>query len=91
MTLDAQTDKGEALRVVGFDGNTATVHCPVPYAPGQPMHFTIALAPPSNVHGRTIGTKRLGEGPYEVRLRLVGLTRVDRERWLEAMTDSRRP
>lgn len=90
MTLEATTTDGAAITVTAFDGNLTTVLCTRPYAPGQPMLFVLPFEPPATVDGRTVGARRRADGLYEIRLRLVALTREVRVRWLEAMMVSGR-
>jgi hypothetical protein len=90
MTLPAKTENGEALDVVEFDGLLATVHSARPFAPGQPLTLVVALEPAFVAEARTVAAKRLPEGPFEVRVRLISLKREERQRLLEAMPVSRR-
>ena len=90
MTLSAKTETGDEITVIAFDGNQVTVHSAWPYAPGQPMTLSIAVDPVCVTAARTTGAKRLGSGPFEIRLRVVSQTREDRQRLLDAMSVSRR-
>jgi hypothetical protein len=90
MTVPAKTPTGEALDLVAFDGLLATVHSTRPFAPGQPLMLVVAVEPEVRADARTIGARRLPEGPFELRVRLVSLKRDERQRLLDAMPDSRR-
>lgn len=90
MTLKAETEAGATVEVAAFDGNFSTFHSPRAYVPGQPVTLEVALETPCRVEGRTIGSRRIAEGVFEIRIRLVSLTRDTRERMLAAMSDSRR-
>ena len=66
--------------VVAFDGSSLTLRGPRAFAPGSPIRFRTALEEPERAfEGRTLGSKRIDEGTFEVRLRLINLRRADRE------------
>jgi hypothetical protein len=75
-----QLDGGEEVQATSFDGNTLTLLSPRAFAPGSPIRFSVAVYDASrSFEGRTIGSKRLDDGRFEVRLRCVNLRRADRE------------
>jgi hypothetical protein len=79
-------DNGEEVTAVSFDGNLLTLHSPQPYAPGAPIKLTLLLEEEARpLEGRTIGSKRIEEGAFEVRLRFVNLRRADRELLTESV------
>lgn len=72
--------EGEGV-LLGYAKNVVELVAPGPYAPGAPAHFEIGdLA----LEGRSLGSKRLSDGRFQVRFRLITLRREDRER-LEAI------
>lgn len=70
-------EEGEARR---FDGNILTLLSPSAFAPGSPIRFA-ALADEAErpLEGRALGSKRIGDDWFEVRMRFVNLRRADRE------------
>jgi len=73
-------DSGEDAEARNFDGVVLTVVSPRAFAPGAPIRFsTAAGGDPRSFEGRTIGSKRVDDAHFEVRLRLVNLRRADRE------------
>jgi hypothetical protein len=73
-------DSGEDAEALGFDGTTLTMLSPRAYAPGAPIHFSATTDEDArNFEGRAIGSKRVDDGRFEVRMRFVNLRRADRE------------
>ena len=71
---------GEDVRSIRFDGNLLTLQSPRAYAPGAPIRLELLLDEERrSLEGRTIGSKRIEDGVFEVRLRFVNLRRADRE------------
>ncbi|MFW6050910.1 MAG: hypothetical protein ACODAU_07030 [Myxococcota bacterium] len=67
-------------RLVAFDGQIFTLRSPRAFAPGAPVRFSVALESEARaLEGRSIGSRRLPDGGFEVRLRAVNLRRADRE------------
>jgi hypothetical protein len=61
--------EGEA---VAFDGQFLSIVLPKAFAPGQPLTIAFVDAEaPLRIEGRSLGSKRLPEGRFEIRLRLV--------------------
>lgn len=59
---------------------------PRAFAPGAPISFSLDGSGLGHVfEGRTIGSRRLDEGGFEVRMRFVNLRRADRDRLLQAL------
>jgi len=76
-------EEGEALR---FEGHLLTFVGPRAFAPGSPIRFEVsAEGGPRSFEGRTIGSKRVEGGRFEVRMRFVNLRRVDRELLVEQL------
>ena len=68
-------------RMLEFVGEILTFEAPRAYAPGQPLTFGVDHPEgPIGLSGKTIGSKRIDERRFEVRVRLVSLRRRDRER-----------
>ena len=73
----AEEARGEAVRL---ERDRLLVCVPVPWAPGQPVRFTVSLpARELALHGRCQRVRRLADGRYEAWVRLVGLRRPERE------------
>ena len=73
-------ESGEEARATSLDGNTLTLRSPKAFAPGSPIRFSITANDDSRtLEGRTIGSKRIDQEHFEVRLRFVNLRRTDRE------------
>lgn len=78
--MKLRLDSGEEAKAIRFDGSLLTLHGPRAYAPGAPIRFTLVMHErPRPLEGRTIGSKRIEDGVFEVRLRFVNLRRADRE------------
>ena len=78
-------DSGEEAQARSFDGSVFILLSPRAFAPGAPIRFTATRdADLRSFEGRTIGSKRIDDGRFEVRLRFVNLRRADRELLLEA-------
>ena len=78
-------DTGEEAQARSFDGTVFILLSPRAFAPGAPICFTVTRdADVRSFEGRAIGSKRIDDGPFEVRLRFVNLRRADRELLLEA-------
>ena len=76
--LVEQGGEGEALSVAG-----EVLHLVIdrPYAPGAPVSMTVTRADGElRLRGKTIGSKRRDDGRFDVKLRLVSLSRIDRAR-----------
>ena len=73
-------DSGEDAEARDFDGAVLTLSSPRAFAPGAPIRFSATTdSETRNFEGRTIGTKRIDQTHFEVRLRLVNLRRPDRD------------
>ncbi len=76
--------EGEAVEL---SGETMKLLLDRAYAPGAPMSFQLEVSPELAgesrdiaLEARTVGSKRLPDGRFEVRVRLVNLRRDDRLR-----------
>jgi hypothetical protein len=77
--MEVLLESGEEAAAVSFDGNTLVLRSPKAFAPGSPIRFRTAAADePRSFEGRTIGSKRVDETLFEVRLRPINLRRADR-------------
>ena len=83
--MKLRLDSGEDAHPIRFDGNLLILHSPRAYAPGAPIRFALVLEEDHPVEGRTIGSKRIDDGVFEVRLRFVNLRRADRELLTQAL------
>jgi len=77
--MQLRLDTGEPITAKSFDGNVLVLHAPMAFAPGSPIRFlAVSADPPRAFEGRTIGSKRIMEGAFEVKLRLINLRKEDR-------------
>jgi hypothetical protein len=77
--MKVRFDTGDEGEATSFDGNVLTLLSPRAFAPGAPIHFSAACGQKaSGFEGRTIGSKRIDEHRFEVRMRFVNLRRADR-------------
>jgi len=80
MSVKIRLDSGEEAEARAFDGTLLTLWSPRAFAPGAPIRFTAATEGEArHFEGRTIGSKRVDDAGFEVRLRFVNLRREDRE------------
>ena len=88
MTVRIELATGEKGELRAVDGNQATLESPRAFAPGAPLQFTVELAGAArSLEGRTIGSKRLADGAFVVRLRFVNLRRDVRQLLEAALSD----
>ncbi len=86
--MKLRLDSGEDVRGIRFDGNLLTLQSPRAYAPGAPIRLELLLDEEKRLlEGRTIGSKRVEESVFEVRLRFVNLRRGDRELLVRGFSD----
>jgi hypothetical protein len=72
-------ENGQDAVGLAFDGNLLKLRSPIAFAPGSPIRFNATGAyGERNFEGRVIGSKRVDEHWFEVRMRLVNLRREDR-------------
>lgn len=86
MGVPAELVDGSAAEAVAYDGKLLAVVTPRALAPGQPaqLHVHVGEAPLS-LAGRSIGSRLREDGRFDVRLRLVNLTREARQALLQAL------
>jgi len=78
--VKVRLESGEDADARHFDGNLLLVSSPRAFAPGSPMRFTATTGDGvRSFEGRAIGSKRVDEARFEVRMRFVNLRREDRE------------
>lgn len=78
--MKLRLDSGEEADARTFDGAVLTVLSPRAFAPGAPIRFSATTdGEARSFEGRAIGSKRVDNVHFEVRLRLVNLRRADRE------------
>jgi hypothetical protein len=73
-------ESGEDAEAVAYDGNLLTLRSPRAFAPGSPIRFAAAAdGEVRNFEGRAIGSRRIDDAHFEVRMRFVNLRRDDRD------------
>ena len=84
--MKVRLESGAEAEARACDGNTLTLRSPQAFAPGSPIRFCVVVDEEErNLEGRTIGSRRIDDGRYEVRLRFVNLRRGDRDCLLRAL------
>lgn len=84
--MRVRLETGEEGTAIRLDGHVLVLVSPRAFAPGSPIRFSVVAENENRkLEGRTIGSKRMDAGPFEVRLRLVNLRRVDRELLLKEL------
>ncbi len=66
---------GERGEAVSLHGEVLTIISPKAFAPGAPVSLSVESAA---LRGKSRGSKRRDDGRFDVRLRLVSLTREER-------------
>lgn len=79
----AQLATGEEVLMVAFSNNVLTFSSPRAFPPGSPVSITWDG---QDLQGRSLGSKRGSEEQFNVRMRMVNLTKVQREQLLAAAT-----
>lgn len=75
--------RGEALR---FEREVLELVLPRVFAPGAPFSLSVELPGGAvALSAKTIGSKRLDDGRFDVRVRLTNLRRSERERLVAAL------
>jgi len=78
--VKVRLESGEDAEARRFDGNLLIMSSPRAFAPGSPIRFTATTAEDvRSFEGRAIGSKRVDEARFEVRMRFVNLRRQDRK------------
>lgn len=86
MSIAVRIEGAEGSAVAIQNGELITLHLPRPFAPGTPFKGVVtAEGVETAIEGRASGSKRIREGVFEVRARLVSLRRDDRERLIRAL------
>lgn len=79
------TIAGAEGHALSFTGEFLTATLSKPFAPGTPLKGTIRIGDDTvAIEGRAIGSKRIGEGLFEVKARLINMRKADRERLVMA-------
>jgi hypothetical protein len=69
VSIEVEDMRGEA---VGFDGQFLAIRLPKAFAPGQPLVVKFAdTGAPIRLEGRSVGSKRVDDDRFEIRMRLV--------------------
>jgi hypothetical protein len=77
--MEIRLEGDERAEAQTFDGSHLTFVSPRAFAPGAPIRFTATTGGAvRSFEGRAIGSKRIDEGRFEVRMRFVNLRRDDR-------------
>lgn len=85
--MKLRLESGHDALGLRFDGKLLKLTSPLAFAPGSPIRFTaIVEAGERSFEGRVLGSKRMDEQGFEVRLRLVNLRRDDRELLLKNLS-----
>jgi hypothetical protein len=74
------------LSLLAFDGRWLVLEAPRAWAPGSPMALRVELGGATHpLDARSLGSRRVAEGRYQIKLRMVSLSRVGRKALLEAL------
>jgi len=80
VSVKIRLDSGEDAEARTFDGALLTLLSPRAFAPGAPIRFVLVLEEGERpFEGRAIGSKRVDDSQFTVRMRFVNLRRSDRE------------
>ncbi|MFW2389403.1 MAG: hypothetical protein ACN4G0_13770 [Polyangiales bacterium] len=86
--MKVRLESGEEAEATAYDGNLLTLRSPRAFAPGAPIRFETADDEQArSFEGRTIGSKRIDDQAFEVRMRFVNLRREARELLLRGLGD----
>lgn len=88
MTLRVTLEDGQVADLVEVDGERAVLRSPRAFAPGAPLRVALTSPPPSAVEAKSLGSKRTPEGDFVVKLRLINLTRKNREALIAQMNEA---
>jgi len=84
--VKVRLDGGEPGEAKSFDAGILTLLSPRAFAPGSPIRFSFAVdGVERRLEGRTLGSKRVDDLQFEVRLRFVNLRRADRALLLQEL------
>lgn len=77
---------GEDAELLSLEGVQAALVSPRAFAPGAPIAFDALLGDgPVALEGKSHGSRRRGDGRFDVSLRMINLRREDRERLSELL------
>ena len=80
--MKLRLQSGEEAVALAFDRNLFKLSSSRAFAPGSPIRFTaVGEEGERGFEGRVLGSKRVGDRKFELRMRFVNLRREDRE-WL---------
>jgi hypothetical protein len=78
--MKIRLESGEEAEATAFDGALLTLRSPCAFAPGSPIRFAATTdAGDRSLEGRALGSKRVDDAHFEVRMRFVNLRREDRD------------
>jgi len=90
MSVNLELEGGAQAEALRLEGGRLHLTSPQAFAPGTPVHLTLRSADGDAViEGRSQGSKRRPDGRFDVRLRLVNLTRALRERLSQTLDPDR--
>jgi hypothetical protein len=82
------TGAGPAV-ATGIGGEIVSLVSPKAFAPGQPLTFTLAAELAGvEFQAKSLGSKRRADGQFDLRVRLVNLSRSSRERLTAILSDT---
>ena len=84
-TQEAALPSGGLLQLCRFENNVLEVRSDKAYPPGAPISFTWRE---NTLEGRSIGSKRVADDAFSVRIRMVSLKRTERDALLETLSDA---
>lgn len=84
--IDVRFSGGFSGHFVAWTGEHLVVASPAAFAPGAPIHLTLAMPDGElSVELRSMGSKKREDGLFDVRGRTINLKRQDKER-LDSLT-----
>ena len=82
--MKLRLESGEEALATKFDGNILMLLSPRAFAPGSPIRLTATSdSGERNLEGRVLGSRRVRDQQFEVRIRFVNLRRATRELLVE--------
>lgn len=84
MSVVVELSGGERGEAVSLSGELLTIIAPKAFAPGAPVSFSIESAA---LQAKSRGSRQRDDGRFDVRVRLVNLTRDDRAHLERLLSD----
>jgi hypothetical protein len=79
MNIPVRDKAGEVLELVGYDGKLFELVGPRAFAPGNPLVVELALGIGHTLELKSIGSKKLADGRFQIRARATTLTKGARD------------